>query len=106
MAFLLQRVRFGVGLAQHRDFGGLNFHRLALALRGHQRAREWPRRRRGHILQVFLGKLLGIGHDLNVVDGGAVVDGDELHVLVAAAGANPAFDEDFAVELLAGQELL
>jgi hypothetical protein len=45
----------------------------------------------GDLFQERLVKFGGICHHLQVGDDGAVVEGDELHEVVTAAGANPTF---------------
>ena len=88
VAFLLQGVGVGVGLAVDDDVLGLHLDGLSRALALHQRALHADAGAGADVLQLFL-KLGGVGHHLYVVDDGAVVDGQEGDVLVAALGADP-----------------
>ena len=90
VAFFLQWVGVGVGLAIDDDALGLHLDGLARALALDELALHADAGAGGDALQLFL-ELGGVGDDLYVVDYTTVVDGQEGDVLVAALGAHPAF---------------
>ena len=53
----------------------------------------------GDEFEQFAVKLLNVGHNLHVLDGRSVVEGDETYAFAAATGAYPAFNADFCSEI-------
>ena len=92
MALLLERIGLGVGLAVDDDVFGLDFNSLACALALHQLAFGADAGARGDAAHQVVVELGQVDHNLQVGDDGAVVEGYEGHVLVAALGAHPSFD--------------
>ena len=97
VALFLKGVGVGVGFAVDDDAFGLHLDGLARALALDECALDADTGTGGDALQLFL-ELGGVGHHLDVVDDGAVVEGDEGHILVAALGAHPAFDAELRAD--------
>ena len=96
----LERIALGVGGAV--DFQGLclHLHRLPLAHRFNQRSLDAEGRTGGYRLELVIGESRHIQNNLEVFNGGAVIEGHELNVFVAAAGTDPSLDADlFACKL-------
>ena len=98
MALFLQGIFGGVGGAV--DFEGLGLHLagLALAHRLDELAGDAERRTRGDGTQLVLGELGHVEDYLYVLDCRAVVESHKAHMLVAAAGAHPAFNADLLAD--------
>ena len=102
----LQRVFVGVGGTEQSDLLHGELHGLAATHRGDEDALG-PKRGTGvHQSQFFLGDDVQVDDQLQVVDGGAVVKGDEGHVLAAALVAHPAHYSNLIVRGLHLQGLL
>ncbi len=99
MALLLQRILVRVAIAQNFDGRCLNLARLIAALAGYELADDLDAGTRRDTLQRCLVEFLDIGHNLNATHATAVIEGDELHNLVAAHRTHPATHGDFAIEL-------
>ena len=102
--FFLQRVCF-VGGAEHCQFFGLHFHALSFALGCHERAFYVDGRTRGDGFQLLVAEAVHVEHNLQVADGGSVVQCHELHVLVASARAHPTHHVDGGVERGRGEDI-
>ena len=91
MTLFLQRIT-GVGGAVHLYLIGLQLNGLAFALALGKSALCVDGRTRGDELQKLLltAEAAHVEHYLQVLDGGAVVEGYELNVLVASARTHPA----------------
>ena len=98
MAFLLQRVRFGIGGAVDLDRRSLYFDGLAGAERFDQRAGDFDATAGGDLLEEVFVEFGYVGYDLDIMDDRAVVDGDESYVFISAFGSDPAFDDYFRTE--------
>ena len=85
VALLLQRIRLGVGGAIDLDGVGLDLNVLSLALGFHQGACHMDTGTGGDLFHERLIELSGVSHHLQVGDDRAVVEGNELHEVVAAA---------------------
>ena len=94
VSFLLQRVFERVRLAIDGDVGGLDFDGLPFALALDEVADGTDAGTRGDALDERLVKAREVNDYLYGVDGAAVVECDEVDVLVAASGTNPTFDVD------------
>jgi len=102
----LQRVFVGVGGAEQADLLHGELHGLTATHRGDEDALG-PQRGAGvHECQFFLGDDVQVDDQLQVVDGGAVVEGDEGHVFAAALVAHPAHYSNLIVRGLHLQGLL
>ena len=93
---LLQGEAHRVALADDFDFLGLDFHGLAAADGGDELALHGEGGAGGDALEELLVKEFGIRHDLDIVDGGTVVEGDELHLPVTSLGPDPTFGQHLA----------
>ena len=98
VALLLQGVALGIGRAVDLDPLGLHLDALPRTGRGDQTAVDAQAGARGDGLELLLGDLLQVDHHLYVGYARSVVQGDESHVLIAALGAHPTFDDDVAVD--------
>ena len=98
MAFLLQRVRFGIGCAVDLDRRSLYFDGLAGAERFDQRAGDFDATAGGDLLEEVFVEFGYVGYDLDIMDDRSVVDGDESYVFISAFGSDPAFDDYFRTE--------
>ena len=98
VAFLLQRVCLGVGTAVEFELLHLDFNALALALALHKDTRGCEGRTGGERLQLLVGEGVHVEHQLDVADRGAVVEGYELHIFVAAMGTDPSLDADLLAQ--------
>ena len=98
MAFLLQRVRFGIGGAVDLDRRSLYFDGLAGAERFDQRAGDFDATAGGDLLEEVFVEFGYVGYDLDIMDDRAVVDGDESYVFISSFGSDPAFDDYFRTE--------
>ena len=87
-ALFLQGILTGAR-AQHLDGGGVDLYAVALA--GHQSTLHLQRGAQGHIGGDIAQRLF-VQHDLQVLQGGAVVHLQERHVLGVTAGTDPAAD--------------
>ena len=96
---LLEREAHRVALADDLDLLGLDFHGLAAADGRDELALHSEGRAGGDALEELLVEELGIRHDLDIVDGGTVVEGDELHLPVASLRPDPTFGQHFAARL-------
>ena len=94
-SFLLQRVLFRVGCAVHQNAVGLNLAGLSGAHTLDERSFAADTRTRGHGLQLLFAEFSKVRHNLDVLDGAAVIEGNETDVFVPATAANPAFDAYF-----------
>ena len=92
VSFLLQRIFFGVGCAVKFQLSSLYLYGLPFALRCHQLALHMYRGAGGDVFQIVVIETRQVEHNLQVLDCGAVVERHKLHVLVAAACPQPAFD--------------
>ena len=102
----LQRVFVGVGRTEQPDFLHAEFHGLTATHRSDQDALG-PQRRAGvHEGKILFGNHVQVDDQLQVVDGGAVVQGDEGHVFAAALVAHPAHYSNLIVRGLHLQGLL
>ena len=96
VALLLQRICLGVGGAVDFEGIGLYLTGLAFAHRLDQAAGDAQRRTGGDGLELLVGELGQVEHNLEIADRRTVVECHELHILVATAGAHPSFDTYFA----------
>ena len=96
---LLLHGEVGTAGAQHLNLGGLNLNSLTRADARHEIAFDAEAGTGGGLLEQLLIELSGISHHLDVLDGRAVVEGDEVNVLWAAVGAYPAHRCDLAARL-------
>jgi len=94
VAFLLQGVLLGVGCAVDFKRAGLYLDALAFALAFDQDTGDAEGRAGGDGFQRLVRECREVEDNLHVLDRGAVVQGHELHVFVASAGAYPAFHTD------------
>ena len=78
-------------LAVNLNAFGLDLHILPFALRLNQRAGDVQAGAGGDLLHQILVKFGQVHYNLDAVDDGAVVEGDEVDGLVAAFGSNPTF---------------
>jgi hypothetical protein len=69
----------------------MNFYCLTFSKRFGQFAGNTDTSACGYWFEVFFPKLLIVDNNLDVIDGGAVVEGDKAHVFITAAGSYPAF---------------
>ena len=90
VALLLQGICGRVGGAVQFELIGLHLYALSFAGTWRQYALHVDGAAGGDGLQIVLRSLRQVEHYLQVVDGAAVVQGHELHVLVATAGTHPA----------------
>ena len=95
MTLLLERIAFGIGRAVDFDLFGLNFDRLSRAEAFDQRSVDAEAGSRSDVFQHGFVEAGHIDHDLYVVDGRAVIEGDERHVFVSPFGADPSLDGYF-----------
>ena len=91
VAFLLHGIIVGTG-AVDLDGLGLHLNGLALALRLDEQSLDMQAGACGDGTQFLLAELLEVNDNLQVVDGRAVVQGDELDEFVTASAAYPALD--------------
>ena len=100
MAFLLQRIRFGVGDAIDEDVFGEHFGRLSLARRGADFALDANARADGELFDFRLVvRQRGLGDDLNVAEAGAVVQFDEAEpAFRVPPGADPTLNNDILAD--------
>ena len=96
VSLLLQGVLGRVGCAVYFQVSGLDFHCLTLALRGHQFALHMNGGAGSDRFESLFRELFQVEHYLDVLYGGAVVECHELHMLVAATGADPSLHIDCA----------
>ena len=85
--------------AVYFDTSGLDFGGLSRTLTFYQRAFNAKARAGGDEFEQFAVKLLNVGHNLYILDGRSVVEGDETYAFAAATGAYPAFNADFCSEI-------
>ena len=96
VAFLLQRIGLGISGAVHLDLLGLYFYHLSFALRLHQRAGDVQTGTCGDFFHQLLVKTGKVGHNLEIMHDGAVVQCDESYGVVASFRSYPAFYADSA----------
>src|SRR5579871_2748467 len=97
----LKRISVGITFAQNIDGGGLHFHGLPFTQRCNQLSRYFQRRPRGYLFEQLLAKRSQLCHYLDIIIGGAVVEGDEL---VVAKTAYPAHYGHFLVFRCGGKK--
>ena len=90
MPFFLQGVCLGVGAAVDLKSVGLHFARLTLTHGFDKLAGDMERRACGDSFQLFLADYRQIENYLEIAHCAAVVEGDELHILITAASTYPA----------------
>ena len=106
VAFLLQRVFLRVGSAEHGDALGLDFGRLPFAHRLYEHTCHVEARTRSDKLQhLLVGKFCQIEDYLDILDGRTVIEGDELHILVAATCTHPPLYIDFTPDKLGREDI-
>ena len=92
MPFGLDRIFVGIGKSDEFDLLRFQFDGLTRTCR----CREHPGNADGctgiDIFEKLLSKRFHLGNHLQVVDGGAIVEGDKIDILASAAGTYPAFD--------------
>ena len=103
LPFLLHGI---VCIASAEDFdrGGLNLHGLSCTLAFNQRSLYGKASARGDLLQHLIVKLIHVGHNLYVLNGRTIVEGDEVDHFAASAGTHPSFDADSCAEILTQEE--
>ena len=87
----LEREAHRVAFAVDLDLLGLDLNGLAAADGRHELAEHIEGGAGGDALEELLVKERRIGHDLDIVDGATVVEGDEFHLFVASFRADPSF---------------
>ena len=95
----------GVAVSKDLDFRSLDFHGLAAAHGLYQLSFYGQGCTGGDALDEFFVKELRICYNLDIVDGGAVVEGDELHLFVSSLSAYPSFGKHFHARLHLEQSL-
>ena len=98
MAFFLQGICLGVGGAEDLDGVGLHFACLTFAHRLYEAAGDVDAGPGGDAAEVVVGEAVHVEDHLEVFDCGAVVEGNELHVFVAAACAHPSHHAHFGAD--------
>ncbi len=91
---LLQGIAHGIALAIDFNAGGLDFHGLAAAHGLDEFAGHFQAGSGGDAFHQFLVEHAHVGYDLDIVDGGTVVEGDEFDLFVASLCPDPSFGED------------
>ena len=102
---LLEGEAHWVAFSQHLYLPGLDFHGLAAAHGGHQFTLDGERCAGSDALQELFVEELRISDNLNVIDGGTVVEGNEFDLFVASFGADPAFGQNLLARLRGKQSL-
>src|SRR5574344_349461 len=90
MAFLLQWIVSRTS-TQDGQFTALYFNVLTRTLALNQLADDAQTCTRGNILQYILVKFRNIDNNLNILDGTAVIQSDEIHSLGTATSTDPSF---------------
>ena len=75
--FLLQRIFLGVGSAEHLKLRQLYLHRLSGTLAGNQQSCGTDACTGSYRFELLLAELAQVGYNLNVLDGRAVIEGNE-----------------------------
>ena len=104
LAFLLHGVVVSAG-SEELDALSLYLHGLPFALTLHESAACADARAGGDVLQKFCIELRGVHYELDVLDGRAVVEGDEVNSLAAAVGTHPAHHRYLTTKLAALQRI-
>ena len=94
----------GIAGAEDLNLRGLNLHSLSTSDALHELSFDAEAGTSSDEFQQLLIELLCIGDDLDVLDGGAVVEGDEINALRAALGTHPTFGRYLAARL-SGKEV-
>ncbi len=98
VAFFLEGIGLGVGGAVHLEGVGLYLAGLSFAHRLDELSGYVNRGAGGDGLEVFVRELVHVEDNLQVLDRRAIVEGHELHVFVATAGAHPTLDIDVGAD--------
>ncbi len=102
---LLERETHRVAFADDLDLLRLDLHMLAAADGSDEFALHGDGRTGGDPLDGLVVDDLRIRDDLDIVDGGAVVQGDEFHLFVASLGPDPTFGQYLCTRIHAEQLL-
>ena len=102
---LLEREAHGVAVSEDLNFRGLDFYGLAAAHGGHQLALDGQGGTCSDAFKELFREELRIGDNLDIIDSGPVVQGDEFHLFVASLGTYPAFCQYFPARLRGEQSL-
>ncbi len=90
VALLLKRIGGRIGLSVEFQTACLNLHSLSASLGSDEFAFSGDARSRGDFLEKILVESGDIHDNLDIVDGGTVVKGDEVHILVSSFCPDPA----------------
>ena len=102
LSFLLHGV-FGATSAKYLNGRSLKLHALSASHALHKFSVHAQTGAGGDFSEHLVVKLVDVGHDLNVLDGRAVVEGDKIDRLASATCSDPAFYVDVLAIFLAGQ---
>ena len=91
MPFFLQRILLGVGCTVNHYLPCLYLDALPLSETFGKYAANGQSSSCGDKFQLLFGEFGNIDHYLNVIDGRAVIEGDETHVFVSSASSDPTF---------------
>ena len=101
----LKRETHGIAVSQNFHFRGLDFYSLTTSHGSHKLAFYGQRGSCGDALDEFFVKELGIGYDLDIVDGRTVIEGDEFNLFIASFCADPTLCQHFYARLRGKQSL-
>ncbi len=104
LAFLLHGI-VGTAGSEHFKTLSCHFHTLAGTLAFHERTAHGEACTRGAEFEEFGVDTAGFYHYLDVLDGAAIVEGDEVHHFAAAVGTHPSFYADFTAVGCGGKEV-
>ncbi len=105
MSLLLERIGFGVGLAVHLQFTRLHLDTLPGADRLDEHAAGTDAGPGGDAFQQFAVESGHVDYDLDIVDRGTVVEGDERHILVSPFGTDPSLYDHLGIYPAGAQQL-
>ena len=98
VAFLLKRIGLRIGRSEHFEGLGLNLDGLTLALAIYKAPGDVDARTCGDRTKIIFTEEIHVEHDLHVADGGTIVEGHKLNMLVSAAGTDPAHHAHLGVD--------
>ena len=91
----------GISCTVHFKFGELDFDILSGTLRRHEDTCCGDARAGGNRFELFFRELSQVHNDLYILNRRTVVEGDEVHGVVAATTTHPTTDVNRFVEVLA-----
>ena len=103
---MLERLQGGAdGMGDIPESINCHFDRLPAAHRSDELSAHREGGTGGDPLEKLLVKAFSLGDNLDIVNGGTVIQGDELHLLIPSLGAYPAFGEYPGARLRGEQRL-